>query len=273
MSRKIIQVVSKLMTQHRPGFASVDNFAHEISIEPFLVFTEFNMDRQIFGPHPHAGVSVLTYMFPDSPGGFRNRDSRGDDSQILPGGAHITQAGKGIQHDETPIMENVNCHGMQIWINHSDANRWVEPKAIHAMPDEIPTVQLGDATLRVVLGEHNGTASPLQPITAVQLYHVRASPGDELTFDLPETAFIYVVHGQLDVSDKLLSTSDLAIFDPHPSQIETFATEFCQFLVAGGVPHNEPIVYGGPYVATTNEQLEETRRRFGRGEMGELLPR
>lgn len=96
------------------GLKSVDAFHTEYDFEPFLVFTEFYMSRPIFGPHPHAGVSVMTYMLPDSKGSFLNRDSAGDESIIEPGGIHVTQAGSGIKHDETPTVLGVDCHGFQI---------------------------------------------------------------------------------------------------------------------------------------------------------------
>jgi hypothetical protein len=37
-----------------------------------------------------------------------------------------------------------------------------------------------------------------------------------------------------------------------------------------GTPLREPIVYGGPFVMTTAEQMRETQRRYARGEMGRL---
>jgi redox-sensitive bicupin YhaK (pirin superfamily) len=41
-------------------------------------------------------------------------------------------------------------------------------------------------------------------------------------------------------------------------------------MFATGIPHNEPITYGGPFVMTTPEQMAETKRRYARGEMGKL---
>lgn len=96
------------------GLKGVDIMARDYPIEPFLVFTEYLMDAPVFGPHPHAGVSVMTYMLPDSKESFINRDSFGDFSEIEPGGLHITQAGKGIQHDEFPKVMGVETHGFQI---------------------------------------------------------------------------------------------------------------------------------------------------------------
>lgn len=37
-------------------------------------------------------------------------------------------------------------------------------------------------------------------------------------------------------------------------------------------PLNEPIVYGGPFVMTTSEQMQITKQRLASGEMGDLKP-
>jgi quercetin 2,3-dioxygenase len=258
------------MVNHRAGFSSVDFFAHQLPIEPFLVFTEFDMDRPIFGPHPHAGVSVLTYMLPSSRGGFRNRDSFGDDSQILPGGAHVSQAGRGLMHDETPIENGILCHGMQIWVNHSAANRLVEPKALHALPAEVPEVKVEGGTVRVILGNYEAVPSPISPVTRVNLFHVSLDALATVSFDLDEMAFLYCLSGSGRVETENFGSRELAILESS-GELSVVGNEGgVEFLIASGRPHREPIVYGGPYVATTEEELEEMKWRFSRGEMGRL---
>lgn len=268
--RQILRIHQGKRVQHRPGFASVDFFAHQLPIEPFLVFTEFHMDRQIFGPHPHAGVSVLTYMLPDSRGGFRNRDSFGDDSQILPGGAHVSQAGRGLMHDETPIQSGTDCHGMQIWINHSAKNRLVEPKALHAMPPEIPIVKVENSTVRVILGEYENHRSLISTVTNVQLFDVSVAPLATVSFELQETAFVYCLSGSARVETQSIQPQQLAVLESE-GELSIVGGELgANVLIASGTPHLEPIVYGGPYVASTEEELNQMKCRYGKGEMGTL---
>ena len=45
-----------------------------------------------------------------------------------------------------------------------------------------------------------------------------------------------------------------------------------EFLFGTGTPLNEAIVYGGPFVMTTPEQMVEAKGRYSRGEMGRLGP-
>ena len=48
-------------------------------------------------PHPHIGLSTVTYMFE---GAFMHRDSLGSVQLIEPGAVNLMTAGKGIVHSE-----------------------------------------------------------------------------------------------------------------------------------------------------------------------------
>lgn len=146
MHKNLVKHSSLKFTPDFPGLSGVTIFARDYPIEPFLVFTEYLMDRPVFGPHPHAGISVMTYMLPDSQDSFINRDSQGDFSIIEPGGLHITQAGSGIHHAEFPKTTGIETHGFQIWINHADKDRLVPPKALHAKAHEIAEMTTDDCT-------------------------------------------------------------------------------------------------------------------------------
>ena len=49
------------------------------------------------GPHPHIGLSTLTYLFE---GSIMHRDSLGTEMEIKPGQVNWMTAGKGIVHSE-----------------------------------------------------------------------------------------------------------------------------------------------------------------------------
>lgn len=271
--RKIIKSNKRTFKPAFPGLKGVDIFASEFPIEPFLVFTEYRMDRPVFGPHPHAGISVMTYMLPDSKGSFINRDSRGDFSEIEPGGLHITQAGKGIQHDEFPKITGVETHGFQIWINHADKNRLVEPKAMHANAREIPEINTNDFSVRVLHGSFQGKNAPHQMVTPVTLLHVKLKSTRSIVLEGKEMAFVYVIDGEGESDAKIISANELVNYDTSDHSIQLTAGKIeLEFMFATATPLNEPIVYGGPFVMTTAEQMNDTKKRYGRGEMGPLEP-
>ncbi|MCU0434120.1 MAG: pirin family protein [Bacteroidia bacterium] len=273
MQKPVARITPLQFRQNAPGFNSVDIFHSDYGIEPFLVFTEFHMDRPIFGPHPHAGVSVMTYMMPDSKGSFLNRDSRGDRSIIEPGGIHVTQAGSGVKHDEVPTVNLTDCHGFQIWINHADKDRLVAPDAFHALSKDVPEVKSDKVFVRVVQGEFSGAKSPIELVTRTTILDVSLEPQTEVEFDAQEMTFIYLLEGALMVGDNQVAGKAMVNFEASGSKVRVKTeNDAAHFMFVCGTPHHEPIVYGGPFVMTTSEQMHQTKLRLGRGEMGVLDP-
>lgn len=272
MEKQIRHISPKEFVRNSEGFSSVDMFHTAHHFEPFLVFTEFHMDRLIFGPHAHAGISVMTYMLPDSEGSFINRDSRGDNSIIEPGGLHITQAGRGVKHVEYPSIAGTDCHGFQIWINHADEDRLVEPDAFHASAAEMPEWRSENVRVRIIQGSFGGVSSPIKLVTDTSLFHALLEPGSEIEFEAREMAFIYNVSGEIFVAGHKVSASTLVSFEREGDRVSISTKDSkASLLFATGTPHNEPIVQGGPFVMTTDEQMAAAYERLRRGEMGELI--
>ncbi len=271
MEKKIKKISNQHFKQNAPGFSSVDMFHSEHGFEPFLVFTEFHMNKSIFGPHPHAGVSVMTYMLPDSEGSFLNRDSRGDNSIIEPGGIHVTQAGSGVHHDEVPNVNGTDCHGFQIWINHSDKDRLVEPKAFHAFSKDVPEFKNENSFVRIIQGQYENLKSPIELVTKTTLLDVTLQPNTTLQFDAMEMAFVFLMQGEITIDDREILSTSMISFEKEGNKVKVISgNKITKFMFVSGTPHNEPIVHGGPFVMTSNEQMQETKRRLGRGEMGIL---
>jgi quercetin 2,3-dioxygenase len=271
--KKVIKKTALSFTDDFPGLSGVNIMERDYPIEPFLVFTEFRMDRPVFGPHPHAGISVLTYMLTDSKTGFINRDSNGDYSFLEPGGLHITQAGSGIYHDEFPQQTGVTAHGFQIWINHAYKDRFAEPKAMHAAAAEVPEVKTDDYRVRIVHGTFADKKPSYKMLTAVTLLHIFLQPGKSIELPAEAMAFIYSLSGSGESDKTPFSAQNLLNYSIDSNSVEVRAGENgCEFMFGTGTPLSEQITYGGPFVATTPEQMAEMRRRNGRGEMGTLAP-
>lgn len=273
MNKSIEKKYDLRFKQAFPGLKGVDIMAHSFPIEPILVFTEFFMEKPVFGPHPHAGISVMTYMLPDSKGSFLNRDSKGDHSIIEPGGIHVTQAGKGIKHDEVPTIKGIDCHGFQIWINHADKDRLVEPKAFHAFSKDVPEFKSENVFIRVVQGQYDNLKSPIELVTKTTLLDVTLQPNTTIEFDAMEMAFIFLMSGEIQIADREVSSPSIVTFEKEGDKVKISTKDkSVNFLFVSGTPHNEPIVHGGPFVMTTHEQMLATQQRLQRGEMGILNP-
>lgn len=84
-------------------------------------------------------------------------------------------------------------------------------------------------------------------------------------------AFVYVLKGSGETVGVKVSPQNLVNYAATGTVVEIQAdTDGCEFMFGTGLPHNEPITYGGPFVMTTPEQMAETKLRYMRGEMGKL---
>jgi quercetin 2,3-dioxygenase len=271
MKKKVIDSTALQFTPDFPGLQGVTLMARQFPIEPFLVFTEFRMDRPVFGPHPHAGISVMTYLLPDSEGSFINRDSQGDFSNIEPGGLHITQAGSGIHHDEFPKVTGVEVHGFQIWINHHSKNRNVAPRAMHANAHEIPEIATPSYRVRIVLGTFANQSAPHKLVTDISLLHVFLNPLQMIEVPVQSMAFLYGLRGVASCDGAPLSAQRILNFEEAGDSVMVEAgRDGVEFIVGTGTPIQEPIVYGGPFVMTTEQQMLDIQARYRKGGMGHL---
>ena len=275
---KKVAITAHLTQQnHGRGFLSADVSLQRFPIDPFIVATDFHMSEPFFPPHPHAGVSVLTYIFEDSDNAFINRDSFGDHSRIEQGGLHLTQAGNGIQHEEVPEINGRDAHGLQLWVNHAAKDRLVTAKAFHATRNEVPELKNTEGVRsRILLGELEGVKGAIQAVTPVTLLDSHVEAGKNVKISVPEgfNAWLLVVKGGGELSDgTALKQYSAVVFEGEGEQVELSAgLQGIEFLFGMGKPLGEQNVFGGPFVMSSADQLLETKRRFGRGEMGQLTP-
>ena len=261
---------------------------HPGLVDPFIGVDVFNMPHNFFLPHPHGGMSAISYLLPHSPGGVRNRDSLGDDSTIHPGDLHWLQAGSGMIHEETPATPGVPAIGLQIFVNMARAHKQNGPAVFRVRASDMPVVQLHGASVRVVAGEWGGQASPIAAdprwVTRVNVLDVSLQPDADVRLTLPagHQGFALVVAGQVLEADRSLALNGIApaaiVFSPSapqdgPTDLRLLAgPKGAQVVVFSGAPLQEPVVPWGPFVGTTRAEVAAYGQAFQAGAMGELEP-
>lgn len=167
---------------------------------PVLLLDDFRVSGRPFGPHPHAGFSAVTYVFEDSPGGLRSRDSLGDDVITAPGGIVWTQAGRGLVHEETPSEVGRELHGMQIFVDLRSANKHIPPRMLRLDSSEIPEWRsaAGDR-VRVLAGSYESEASPLRPAEPFTLLYATLRGEIAVPLQRGHNTVVYVRQGTLHV--------------------------------------------------------------------------
>ncbi len=255
-------------------------------LDPFLSVDHFWMSEPTFAPHPHAGFSAVTYLFDDSQTSFVNRDSLGHQVEIAAGDLHWTQAGAGVMHEELPRDIGRAAHGLQIFVNLDAEAKHSPPQVHHVDAAAMPTGDDGsDGSVRwrLVFGQFADVQSPLLPGSGATLLDVHLPAASQ--FDLPvaagQSAFVVVIGGQVTSSNDgpaavspqaltqslgcaLAASSKANVLrlrtGPSPARLALFL----------GKPLREPVVWGGPFVMTTEADVLDAKRRFVAGGMGQL---
>jgi redox-sensitive bicupin YhaK (pirin superfamily) len=243
------------------------------SLDPFLACDCFWMAQPFFPPHPHAGMSAVTYMLPESVGSFVNRDSHGDRSFIHPGSLHWTEAARGIMHEEVPIEPGVECQGLQIFVNLHSSQKLADARSYHLAADEVPVLTYKGASMRVLVGKQNDVISRVQPRTECALWDISLEPNATLVLPLPKGWNAFGVLNQGSLAGFSVSGLAAVRFRANSSELVIIAaSEPVRLVLFCGMPLNEPLVFGGPFVMNTLVELEDAKRRFIAGDMGHLSP-
>lgn len=257
--------------------ASVDFVSEHGFTSPVMQLDHFRMSDVTFAPHPHAGFSAISYMFDDSAGAMRNRDSLGHDFVVGPGGIIWTQAGTGVMHDELPDVVGKEVHGLQIFINLSSAAKRLSPAVFHHDAEDLPVVaDASGNSIKVVVGRFGDAVSPLVPAEQVQFYDVHLV--SEWDYRLAEglNVNIYVAEGKVAVRSqdderKLDQHDALGVNGEGGIRLAPLGGPARVVLLAG-TALDEPLARYGPFAMNNREQLEDAIVRYQAGEMGNLAP-
>ena len=280
MAASISPVIKAIPSSHGGHFdvLRLDLAAAGAMAYPVMMLDHYRMRGPTFAPHPHAGLSAVTYLFEDSPGGLRNRDSLQNDLFIEPGALVWTQAGSGIIHDEFPAELGKEARGVQLFINMSAANKLSPPAMFHVKRSDmpVPVDALGNET-RVISGYYRGARASFRPKEVLDFFEVKAKGC--WSYDVPanRNVLIYVLDGEVRVevyaaSKKLSKHEALAASFDAPGALKVLPTSQAKFLVLSGTDSREPIAVQGPFIMNSQEELDAAFLRYRSGEMGKLVP-
>lgn len=232
-------------------------------------------------PHPHIGLSTLTFLFE---GSIMHRDTLGSEMEIKPGAVNWMTAGKGIVHSErTPEYlrdEDILLHGLQIWVALPKDREEMDPEFFHISEDEIPTWNEGDLQFKLVAGKALGHESPVPVFSDLFMIEIKSKTkqvvniGDELYGE----SGLYILQGGIE--------SDGNFYEPKQLLVAKDST-LCQFTIAenstiyifGGEPFPEKRYIDWNFVSSSKERIEEAKQKWMnkefpkiKGEEDEYIP-
>lgn len=191
------------------------------AVGPFVFFDHFGPitagpeDQHDVRPHPHIGLATVTYLFE---GAMLHRDSSGAVQRIEPGAINWMNAGRGIVHSErTPDDlrgQPRRSHGLQLWCALPAADEEMAPSFAHTPAEALPELEVGGATVRVLVGEAFGARSPVQVRSPTLYLDILLRAGD--AFPLPPAAerAVYVVSGAVRLDADSVPPQRMRVFEP-----------------------------------------------------------
>ncbi|HSW19506.1 MAG TPA: pirin family protein [Ramlibacter sp.] len=221
--------------------------ARQRSVGPFVFFDHFGPVTEQPGvnhdvrPHPHIGLATVTYLFE---GAMMHRDSLGTEQLIEPGAINWMNAGRGIAHSERRPerlrdVAYVN-HGLQLWVGVPQAAQESEPSFAHTPASAIPEVAVGQATVRVLVGEAFGARSPVKPSSPTVYLDVQLPAGARLTLPpLASELALYAVSGELSLDGEPALARHMQVLTTGAG-CEIEALSDTRIAVVGGEPLDGP---------------------------------
>jgi quercetin 2,3-dioxygenase len=209
-------------------------------------------------PHPHIGLQTVTWLFS---GEVRHRDSLGSDEPVRAGELNLMTSGAGISHAETSLPTGV-LHGLQFWIALPDAHRAASPAFEHHA--ELPEIDLGGATARILVGDLNGYASPATTFSPVVGMEITARRSGTVIAPL-EPAFEYAIlsiDGGAAVGDAGVSDVKLTYIGKDKENVDVEMRDGARIFVFGGAPLDEPVLLWWNFVARTHEEMVAAREEW-----------
>ena len=177
-------------------------FAKRREVGPFVVFD--HMGPVVFAPgkgvnvrpHPHIGLATVTYLFE---GEIMHRDNLGYVQPIQCGAVNLMTAGSGIVHSERAsddLHEVSRLHGIQSWMALPVEEEEREAAFQHYPAADLPDIDVNGVSVRVIIGEAYGHASPVHAYSSTLYLECVMPEGSELTLpdQYPEIG-AYIVSG------------------------------------------------------------------------------
>lgn len=204
-------------------------------------------------PHPHMGLQTFTWTIS---GEILHRDSLGSKQVIEPGQVNLMTAGKGISHSEESLSDSI-LHGLQLWIALPEAARHIEPDFAHY--PEIPSVQLNDTHINVLVGEFLSVQSPVKTYSPLMALEINASQETQIHVPL-NPAFEYGIlplTGNIELLHNKISNDTLVYIDAHHTSLSMHLSKGAKILLLGGEPLNEDILIWWNFVARTKAEMNQ----------------
>lgn len=236
--------------------------------DPFLMLDSFDSTHPEdytagFPMHPHRGIETITFV---AKGNMRHKDSMGFQDTVNDGEVQYMTAGSGILHEET-IPASPRMLGLQLWINLPSKEKMAKPTYKAIKKNEIPEVAIPGGTLRVLMGEYDGTKGYPSHHLPLDYYHIHLDPDTSFTWKVDENraAMGFTLLGEVTIAGEKISEKTAVRFTEGDSVTITAGKDPVEFMFMSSLALGEPVHWGGPIVMDTREGLLQAFQELQEG--------
>jgi redox-sensitive bicupin YhaK (pirin superfamily) len=251
--------------------------ARQRSCGPFIFFDHFGPVEELpdvnhdVRPHPHIGLATVTYLFD---GAMMHRDSLGTEQLIEPGAINWMTSGRGIVHSErrpdSLRGKSYTVHGLQLWAALPMAHEEDEPSFAHTPASAIPEAGVGEARVRVLIGEAFGAKSPVATFAPTLYLDVALPAGGSLALPaLAAEMAVYPVQGRVWVDGQPVAANTMAVLRRgEPAHVS--APQAARFVVIGGEPLDAPRHMWWNFVSSRKARIIQAAEDWDAQRMGRV---
>ncbi len=229
-------------------------------------------------PHPHIGLSTVTYLFE---GEIMHRDSLGSRQPIRPAEVNWMTAGRGITHSERferARRDGGTVNAIQAWVALPENAEETEPAFLHQGSGDLPTHEHAGVQCRLLAGKALGLSSRVPGHSPLFYLHWELAAGSrpELPADYSERA-IYVAAGAVEVDGQRFEPGQMLVFLPGSAPAIT-ALAPATVMALGGEALGPRFIEWN-FVSSSKERIQQAKAdwRAGRmqlpdGDSGDFIP-
>lgn len=226
---------------------------------PAIMGEEEHLD---IGPHPHIGLSTLTYLFE---GAIQHKDSLGSNVEIKPGAVNWMTAGKGVVHSErTPARlrgKKKNLHGLQIWVALPKTMEQINPSFFHIEEQDIPSWNEQDAQFKLIAGQAFGKTSPVPVHSDLYFIEIKSKAKKQIAIgnDLYGESALYILEGSISADGHAYGPKQILI--AKDSTLCAFEMEEnTTVYIFGGTPFEEERFIYWNFVNSDKNIIEKAKK-------------
>ena len=249
-------------------------FAQHRMVGPFVFFDHMGpiqfppgIPRSVdVRPHPHIGLSTVTYLFD---GEITHRDSVGSEIAITPGEMNWMTAGRGITHSER--FDHLRrtggaMHGIQAWVGLPTEAEETDPAFAHHGPEDLPTYEADGLWARLIAGQAFGAKANVKIHSPMFYAHwrLRAGATAQLPAEYPERA-AFVVSGEVEVDGRGFHGGQMLVFAPGEPVLFAARTD-AVIMLLGGEPIGERFIEWN-FVSSSKDRIEQAKADWRAGRM------